>query len=175
MNKIEVKEILEYVSMNYTNFQVNNDLFNMWLDELQQYDKNDVMDKLKEMLSKDLYQMKPPTLMAIVKDLSKIQEKIDWHKGVVFCGRCGKAFQVSNVKAPNALDELHKHEDKCRSIDYIIRQAKTYKGIELTRKDLWQYDDAKFEELYKRTLELTRDNTLEKDEKNRIERILNNE
>lgn len=173
MNKIDCREILDYVSMNYSNFQIDNNLFNMWFNELQQYDKDDVLNKIKEMISKDLYQMKPPTLMAIIKDIPKQQEKLDWNKGVAFCNYCGKGFNIGDVKLPNALAELHKHEDKCRSMNFIIKQVKKYKGIELTRKELWSYDDDKFEKVYNKTLELIKDNSIDKDEIERVTRLLN--
>ena len=100
------------------------------------------------------------------------QEKLDWGKGVTFCNYCGKGFNIGDIKQPNALAEVHKHEDKCRSINYIITQAKKYKGVELTRKQLWQYDDEKFEELYNRNLELVKTGSIDKDEVDRVNRIL---
>lgn len=151
MNKVECKEILDFIRYNY-NTNVDNNLFNVWFDELQQYDKNDVMSRLKEMVGYEIYQLKPPTLMALVKDVPKTQQKLDWGKGVVFCNICGKAFQVPNVKVQGALDELHKHEDKCRSMNYIIKQAKKYKDKDISRKELWDLTDDEFNALYDRTL-----------------------
>ena len=97
MNKIEVKEVLDYLSYNYNTFNVTEGLFKMWLDELQQYDKEDVMDKIKKMIASGNYKVTAPQLVTITSGLTKTDKKIDWNKTVTFCPICNKAFQCDNT------------------------------------------------------------------------------
>ena len=165
MNKAEVNSILEYISINYPDFQITDELFNMWLDELQQYDYEDVLNKLKDMLKTGHYNSRPPILMNIISGLNKKSSKIDWKSTVVYCPICNKAF---NCKKDYSSPDLKEHEDRCRSIRYVIKQTKKWFNKDLSRAELWAMSKEEFDERYNKLLHYIYENTENEDEKDII-------
>lgn len=163
MNKEQVNEMLSQLSMQYQNFKITDELFDMWFDELQQYDFNDVIDRLKHLVSTGRYNYNPPPLIMIIDGLTKKHHKLDWKKNVVLCHFCNKGF---NVDEKGYSAELKEHEDRCRSINYVIRQMKKWYGVTITRGELWALPkeefDAKYDKLLHYIYEHT-DNPVEKD------------
>lgn len=170
MNKLEVKEVLDYLSYNYNTFNVTEGLFKMWLDELQQYDKNDVMDKIKKLIASGNYKMVAPQLVSITNGLTKTDKKIDWSKTVTFCPICNKAFQCDDKLYSR---EYNEHRPKCQSIDYVIRQSKKWFNKEITRKELWDMPQVEFDERYNKLLHYIQDHTENETEKQVIGYIFN--
>lgn len=170
MNKAEVNTLLEYLSLNYPDFKITDELFNMWLDELQQYDCKDVMDRIKDMLSTGHYNSRPPVLMSITNGLTKKSKKINWKDRVVMCHICGKAFNVNEKWESNDLKE---HEDKCAEIRYVIKQTKKWFNKDLTRAELWAMSKKEFEERYDKLLHYIYDHTDNQTEKDIIGYIFN--
>lgn len=162
MNKIEVKEILDYLSYNYTSFNVTEGLFNMWLDELQQYDKEDVMNKIKQMIASGNYKMVAPQLVSITNNLTRTDKKIDWTKTVTFCPICNKAFQCN--KDMYSQDYVE-HRPKCQSINYVIKQTKKWFGKDLTRSELWAMSEGEFNQRYDKLLHYIHEHTEDESEK----------
>lgn len=171
MTKQEVNNILEYISLNYPSFEVNDSLFNMWLDELQQYDFVDVFNRLRDLIMSGRYEIKPPTLLYLINGLQKTSGKVDWTKGVIFCERCHKAFNYDATKPlPN---EIKEHRDKCRSIDYVIKQTKKWFNKDLTRGELWGMSEEEFNQRYNKLLDYIHKHTDDEEEKTRIGYIFN--
>ena len=170
MNKIEVKEILDYLENNYVNFKVTQDMFNMWLDELQQYDKEDVMNKLKQMIGTGTYRVQPPVLVSITNGLQKTSNKIDWTKIVTFCPKCNKAFQCDENMYSQ---EYVNHRGKCNSIEYVIRQTKKWFNKDLTRGELWAMPEKEFNERYDKLLHYIYENTEDETERTFIGYVFN--
>lgn len=170
MNKIEVKEILDYLSYNYNSFNVTEGLFKMWLDELQQYDKEDVMDKIKNMIASGYYKATAPQLVTITNGLTKTDKKIDWTKTVTFCPICNKAFQCDKNLHSREYEE---HRPKCQNIRYVIKQTKKWFNKDLTRAELWNMPEKEFEERYDKLLHYIYDHTENETEKQIIGYIFN--
>lgn len=170
MNKIEVKEVLDYLSYNYTSFNVTEGLFKMWLDELQQYDKEDVMNKIKQMIASGNYKVVAPQLVSITNGLTKTDKKIDWNKIVTFCPICNKAFQCDEHMHSSDYEE---HRPKCQSIRYVITQSKKWLNKDLNRADLWAMSEEEFNERYNRLLHYIQEHTDNETEKAMIDHIFN--
>lgn len=177
MNKVECKEVLDFLRYNYQNISITNEMVDVWFNELQQYDKEDIMLKLKDMIGWDIFQLKAPSLMAIVKDVPKTQQKLDWNKGVAYCNYCGRAFTVGNGKEKNSMDEIHQHEDRCRSIKYINKKYSIrYKDRELTneeKRNLYNMSKEEFDGYYDKILKYIYDHTDNEMEKTCIDHIFN--
>ena len=171
MNKEEVKEILMILKINYPNIINESNIAQMldtWTTELSQYDRNDVRDRIKDLLSKQEYQMKPPTLYHIIATLKKKNEKINWEEMVYFCDNCKRPF--------NSYDEMMKHRARENSIRYIERETKKWYNKELTdteKAKLYQMEEKTFQEGYNRLLKHIQENTTDEEEKIRIEYIFN--
>jgi hypothetical protein len=170
MNKVEVKEVLDYLSYNYNTFNVTEGLFKMWLDELQQYDKTDVMEKIKKMIASGNYRISAPQLVSITSGLVKTDKKIDWNRTVTFCKGCNKAFQCDNTGYSKEYDE---HRGKCNSINYIIKQRKKWFNKDTTRAELWAMSEQEFNERYNELLHYIHDHTDNETEKTMIEYVFN--
>lgn len=170
MNKSEVKKVLDYLELNYSDFKVTKDLFDMWLDELQQYDYEDVMNKLKQMLGTGRYINTPPVLVSITNGLTAKNKKLDWKKQVVMCHICGKAF---NCNKDYSCPELKEHEDRCASIRYVIKQTKKWFNKDISRAELWAMSKEEFDERYDKLLHYIYEHTDNKDEKDVIGYIFN--
>ena len=170
MNKIEVKEVLDYLSYNYNTFNVTEGLFKMWLDELQQYDKEDVMDKIKKMIASGNYKVTAPQLVTITSGLTKTDKKIDWNKTVTFCPICNKAFQCDNTMYSK---DYEQHRPKCQSIRYVITQTKKWFGKDLTRAELWNMSEQEFNERYNKLLHYIQEHTDNETERTLIGYVFN--
>ena len=170
MNKIEVKEVLDYLSYNYNTFNVTEGLFKMWLDELQQYDKDDVMNKIKQMIASGYYKTTVPQLVSITNGLTRTDKKIDWNKIVTFCPICNKAFQCDEHMHSDEYDE---HRKKCQSINYVIKQSKKWFNKDLTRSELWSMSEAEFNQRYDKLLHYIQEHTDNDTEKEIIGYIFN--
>ena len=168
MNKEQVKEILTMLSNNYNNFLDENNyesILTSWLNELCQYDYDEVLERTKELLSKSEFQMKQPTLYHRIAPLKKKNEQVDFTKMVFYCPRCKKAFNDEKI--------MDKHTDKCRSVDYVIRETKKWFKKEITRKELFQMDEKEFDERYNKLLKYIMEHTTDENEKTRISYIFN--
>lgn len=165
MNKEEVLDLFEFLNMNYPNFESSSEKINVWLNELQMYDAEDIKRNLKELMAEDLYSKTPPLLSRIIRGLTPKNEKVDFTKTIYFCSRCNKAF--------NSKEKCDEHFDRCSSVDYVIRETKKWFKKELTRKELFNMSDEEFQEKYKKMLLWIHDHTTDEREKTRIEFIFN--
>lgn len=170
MNKIEVKQILDYLELNYKDFRVSKEMFEMWLEELQQYDYDDTINKVKQLISTGHYISTPPHLVAITNGLSKIDKKLDWSKQVVLCRNCNKGFNTDNNGYSK---ELKEHEERCNSINYVIKQTKKWFNKDLTRGELWAMSKEEFDTRYDKLLHYIYENTTNPVEKEIISYIFN--
>jgi len=168
MNKNEVIELLDFITINYPNFKIDESNFentvNVWHDELQQYELDDVKKNLKEFMADDYYQKEPPKLSMLVKGLTKKHEKINWSEVETYCPRCHKPLSQS---------EYDEHFDRCSSIDYVIRESKKWLRKNLTRRFLWQMSKEEFEERYNKLLKYIMEHTTDERERTRIGFIFN--
>lgn len=163
MNKDEVSQLLSDFESNYKDFTVTKELFDTWLNELQQYDFDDVIARVKQLFAGGRYNYNPPPLIMVTDGLTKKHHKLDWKKNVVLCHFCNKGF---NVDEKGYSAELKEHENRCRSINYVIRQMKKWYGVTITRGELWALPKEEFDTKYDKLLHYIyehTDNPVEKD------------
>lgn len=165
MTETEVKNLLRFLAMEYSSFNVIDDKVKYWYNELQQYDTRDVKSRLKELMANEKYALVPPVLEVIISGLTKKQNKVNFKKMVYFCKFCNRAFNVRY--------ELDKHEDRCRSIKYILRQYENYNLGEIDKKTLYNMTDEEFDERYNKLLQVIKNKTTDEGEKRLIEFIFN--
>ena len=168
MGKEEVNELIKLISSNYTNFVKDGkekDMYKMWFEELQQYDYEDVLEALKSYMAQEKYQYQPPTLYLLISGLTKKHDKKDWSKGTFFCSYCKRTF--------NNEEEQKHHEDRHRSIKYVIRETKKWFKKELTEKFLWTMSEEEFNERYDKLLKYIMEHTTNETERKIISFIFN--
>lgn len=168
MQKSEVYDLVQIINQNYPTFikeGKEEDLINVWFKELQQYDYEDVLEALKSYMAQEKYQYQPPTLYLLISGLTKKHEKKDWSKGTFYCSYCKRAF--------NSEEEQKQHEDRHRSIKYVIRETKKWFKKELTEKFLWTMSEEEFNERYNKLLKYIMEHTTDEAERKRISFIFN--
>lgn len=144
----DVKLILNRIKSNYPSF-VNDDFTRSeWYKELKDYALDDVMKKLEEHFRNEYYGNQIPKVYFLTKYLVKEKDKGDRHINELkcFCSLCHRSVLVVDYQ---------EHYRKCNSIDYIIRQIKKYKNLDVKWKDVEELTDEKFNNLYEKVLNLT--------------------
>lgn len=165
MKKEEVENLLNYLAMEYPSFKLDKEKIDFWLNELQQYDCNDVKYRLKDLMASGEYKIYPPVLETITAGLTKKNKKINFKEMVCFCKFCNRGF--------NQREELEKHEDRCRSIRYIIKQYEKYSLGIINKRELYAMSDEEFNARYDKLLRYVQSHTDNQSEKNIINFIFN--
>ncbi len=166
MTKLEVDELVNLIDMNYRGFIKEPILFSKkWYEYLYQYSFEEVENKLHECMSMEQFQYQPPTLDYLIKDLTKIQDRVDLSKMIVYCQFCKRIF--------NSINELHIHENRCRSVRYIARQYQKYFNREVNKRELYEMDNEEFNEKYDILLKYVEKHISDEKEKKIINFIFN--
>ena len=119
-------------------------------------------------MSDERYSYQPPFLEVIVKGLTKKQNKLDFSELTYFCMFCKRPFNDRN--------ELEEHQDRCRSIKYIISQYKRFNLGEIDnnkKRELYELPEEEFDRQYKIILKYVMQHTNDESEKTRIGFIFN--
>lgn len=163
MNKEEVKELLEeccslyssHVSM-YRDASVSK----KWFTTLEKYSKEDIYDSLQR--HKDgAYSRVPIVLGDLIRNVRTIEDKKkdSFDNIKTSCKICGRIIKYTEAK---------EHEDKCRNVEYIIKQYKKWFNKELTISYLWSLPDYEFDKKYDKLLKYILENTNDEKEKSFI-------
>lgn len=168
MTRDDTRKLLDFLSLQYSNFEITLEMIDWWAYELQEYDLEDVKDKIKKLMSEERYAYVPPLLEVIKKGLVKKHDKVDFTKLTYLCSFCRKAY--------NDRKEYEKHTDRCRSVKYIISQYRRFNLGEIDnakKKELYNMNEEEFIERYNILLKYVQKNTNDELEKRRIEFIFN--
>ncbi len=165
MTKTECLEILSELEMFYPFFKNSGEREEAWYRVMYKYDFNETMKNLHIAMANEKYQKEPPTAYYLVQDLTPTNEKVDFNKLVIFCPICKRAVNQNEEK---------KHTDRCRSIDYLVRQYKKHFGKVIEKKDLWKMSDEEFDKKYFESIKKIQDTTVNEKEKTILEFVLNN-
>ena len=158
MTKLEVDELVNLIDISYRGFVKDPvGMSNLYLKTLYQYDCEDVIKKLKNCMAMEQFQFQPPTIDYLIRDLTKNQDKVDFNKTFIYCQFCKRIF--------NSIEVLHKHEDRCRSVRYIVRQYKKYLNREVNKRELYEMSDEDFDEKYDKLLRFIEQHTTDEKEK----------
>jgi len=168
MNSEKIKEIVKYLKTSYPSYEFKNEMIDYWINELSQYDYEDIMNRLKELMGEERYSYQPPLLEAITKGITKKHNKVDFNELVYFCRICRRPF--------NSKEELDIHEDRCSAIKYIASQYKRFRLPNLTtnkKRELYELPEEEFDKQYKMILKYVMQHTNDEMEKTRISFIFN--
>lgn len=166
MEKSETKNLLKHIENSYSGFKVSKEMFEYWVQELQDYDFEDINTRLKQLMGEEKYSHIPPLLEALTKGLTRKSNKVDFSKQVIGCKHCRRLF--------NDLEETHIHEDRCSAIKYIERQYKRFNlgVIDNSKKyELYNMSEEEFDKKYKTILKFIQQQTTNDFEKQLIQNI----
>ena len=133
MKKQEIKNVLNYLKENYSTFGDVEGKYTFWSPTLINYEYEDVIGSINNLMQRKEFLTTPPTLMTIVAPLRKIEEKIeennsaspsDIDEDIVDEENVDNAFQYINAYNPNYIIDGLKDYDK-------LYETKTYTGREV--------------------------------------------
>ena len=144
----ETKEFMERIKVYYPNFMVDEYTLKEWYGQLKDYSTQDINEKFNEHLKSEQYGDYIPKINFLTKYLTKEKDKGNTNINGIFtnCQLCGKVIPLKEYK---------EHYSHCSSVDYIIRQVRRFKSKELTREQLEELGENKFNELYEKVVEMT--------------------
>lgn len=134
-----------------------------WFTTLKNYDKKDIYGAI-ERHKEGAYSRMPIVLSDLIRNLRTIKDKEEsnYENFSVYCKNCGRIVPYV---------ESNEHEERCRSIEYIITQYKKWFGKEITASYLWSLPDYEFQEKYDKLLKYIYENTSNVSEKTFIGNI----
>lgn len=160
MKKNESIKLINNLSTNYRNLNLTTSMENAWHDVLQYYDYEEVNSKLINCMSEDKFQYQPPTVYYLVSGLTKVEDKLDYSKDILYCKICNRGF--------NSREELDKHFDRCSSVRYVVRKYKKFFKKDIDMKMLYEMNDEEFKEKYDKLVKYIMNNTKDEFEKKRL-------
>jgi len=151
MTRAEVKELLDVIEVHRPYFtsrlgdKVLSNLMSEWERIMGPYEFEDIKANLEKFLKDESNYGKEPDAYQLIRGLLTIEDKKNGSKGQVQCMFCSRI--MSRL-------EIHKHEDRCRSIKYITKLYKRYLKREIAdKRALYEMDDKEFNEKYIHVLE----------------------
>ena len=168
MTNEEIKNLLTECSSLYaTHSSMYKDpkISKEWFKTLSNYDKKDIYASL-ERHKEGAYSRIPIVLIDLVRNVPTIKDKENknYANFKVYCKNCGRLVPYA---------ESEQHEDRCRSVEYIINQYKKWFHKEITASYLWSLPDYEFEEKYNQLLKYIYEHTTSEEEKKIIGYIFN--
>lgn len=134
-----------------------------WFDKLEPYDTKDINLELDDFFKNGDNLNKQPDLYQLIKNCKTINEKKNNSGLITSCKYCTRWFDMT---------EVHEHEDRCRSINYIKRlYSKFFSGREVPLKELYEMSNDEFDTNYYKILEIVLPK-LPEEEKERVKKLL---
>lgn len=165
MEKRKVINVLEYLGSNYTTFGDLTTKLEIWNQVLKDYNYDEVIARINDLMIRKEFSTTCPTLMTIVGPLTKSEEKMVLDGKMFECQFCRRIF--------NSQEDMITHEDRCRSVRYIERQYKRFSLGNIDKKDLYNMSDDVFQDKYLKLLRLIQKKTNNELEKTLIENCFN--
>lgn len=151
MTRMEVTDFLEKIKAHYQSFFIEADyVVDEWIENLKDYDKEDVYKKFEEHLKGD-YNSQIPKIHYITKYLTKSADKGEEKDYKVICSYCKKVLPLS---------EYTKHIERHNSIEYM----KLHK--ELDEEKMMNLTDDEFDKGYHYWIENRCNKLIDKESKN---------
>ncbi len=144
MNEKQVVSLMHRIA-SYFPFSLEKYKIDEWHKVLSEYDVNEVNKQLDAHLKSEATEA--PKLHLLIKHLEKTNERrpIDF---VCICKFCG-----SKIATRNDLISIKRHEERCRSIQYLKRVYRKYFNREIENEDdLYALDDRAFNANYDQVL-----------------------
>jgi hypothetical protein len=168
MTREEIRALIEECKALYSTYRSmyeDEEVSKEWYRILKYYDIKDIYASLKKHKEGN-YQRSPITLGDLTRDLQTITEKENrsLENIKIWCKNCGKTVLYKDAQ---------KHEDRCRSTDYIIIQCKKWLNKAISTDYLWSLSDEEFERRYNSLLRYILEHTTNKQEKEIISYIFN--
>jgi hypothetical protein len=161
MTKEELKNFMTKIKAHYQEFSTEDYVVKEWYKKLKPFDIEDVEKKFENHLNSE-YQKNIPRLNFIVKGLKTPEEKIKTENIRIRCQHCGQTIE---------LEKLDNHIARHNSIFYI-KSKEHYLGQSYNEEKMLNAYQVQFDRFYDNFLAELYCKIEEKDEKERLEKII---
>ena len=160
MEKQETNIVLQRIKTFFPKFYYASYTVENWYMELKDYKANTIVEALR-IYAED--NQEPPSVINLksIADRLNGQQIFDYETTCKFCNRVLKK------------DQVEVHEDRCRSIKYMVRRYKDLFGKILDKRELWEISKAEFDERYDSLLKIILDKTSNPYEKDMLTHYFN--
>ena len=161
MKNSEVVDLLELIDRVYkTDYAKNKDIVSDWFKVLRNYDFNDITKSIDYYMEN--YTEYPPKVYNLTKGYQTIETKHLLDHAKTRCIFCGKKIDFNNTK----------HEDRCRSVEYIKSAVRRFKNQEIDIDRYRTMNEEEFNHYYLAATKLIIDNSSNQMEVNLAKRYM---
>lgn len=168
MTSDQTKAFMHRIKSHYPEFIIDQFKFEEWHKELKDYEYKELNEKLEQHLRSEEFGDSVPKLYYLTRYLTKTSEKKEVKYYKSNCRYCNKKIRTNQ----DTEEELRKHEDRCRSVDYINKKRIEYKGQELDKEKYRNLSQEDFDNRYDAILGFVYKHTEDENEKKFIENYL---
>ena len=161
MTREQTKAFLHRIKSHYSEFIIDQFKFDEWYKELKDYDYKEVNEKLEQHLRSEEFGDSVPKLYFLTRYLTKTSEKKEAKYYKSNCRYCNKEIRTNQ----DTEEELRKHENRCRSVDYMNKKRIEYKGQGIDKEKYRNLPQADFDSRYDAVLEYVYKHTEDANEK----------
>lgn len=162
MKQKEVIDLIKLIDRTYnTDYAGDGDIVKDWFKVLKNYDFDDITNSLEYYMKN--YTTYPPKVYELTKGYKTINDKKLLDGAYTRCLFCGKTIPIGD-----------KHEDKCRSIEFIRNAVKRFKDQDIDKEKYYKMSDDEFNKYYISAVKLVVNNSTNELEVNMWKRYLEN-
>lgn len=161
MKQSEVVDLIKMIDRVYkTDYAGDGDIVKDWYKVLKNYDFSDMTKSLDYYMEN--YTEYPPKVYNLTKGYQTIETKHLLDHAYTRCMFCGKSISFNDKK----------HEDRCRSIEFIKSAVRRFKGQEIDVERYKAMSNEEFKKYYQASQKLIIENSTNKREINLYKRYL---
>lgn len=148
MKQTDIIELIKKIDRYYkTDYAGDKEIVNDWFKVLKNYELEDISKSLDYYMKN--YTTYPPKVYELTRGYKTINDKKILEKGKRRCMFCNELIKIDDDK----------HEDKCRSIEFIKSAVKRFKNQEIDIKKYRNMEDQEFNKLYYQAIKLVINNS----------------
>ena len=146
MKQSEVVDLIKLIDRVYkTDYAGDGDIVKDWYKILKNYEFNDITNSLDYYMKN--YTEYPPKVYNLIKGYQTIEYKQLLKTANTRCQFCGATIDFNDTK----------HEDRCRSIEFIKSVVKRFKNQDIDIKRYIEMDDEEFNKYHLSAIKLVID------------------
>lgn len=144
MTRRETADFMERIRLHYPNkFIVDKIKINTWYNTLQNYNFDELNNKLEAHLKNEEFADKVPSLEFLVRYATP--ESVVEEDYIMECQKCGHYFENQR--------QYYKHLDRCIKIATMARDLNKYFDLQIDIQKLDKYNNYQIDELYNRYID----------------------
>ena len=163
MKQTEIIEMIKKIDRTYkTDYAGDKEIVNDWFKVLKNYEFSDISKSLDYYMKN--YTNYPPKVYDLIRGYSTIDSKKLLDGAKTRCIFCGEIIKIDDKK----------HEDKCRSIEFIKRAVKRFKNQDIVVEKYRNMGEVEFNKYHLSAVKLVVNNSTNELEVNMWKRYLDN-